>query len=493
MSNKYFFPLGITFLFLLSLYLVFVQNDYINRDALMYVYQAFLFDTKGFKEGLSAYPWPLFSFLIYLFHNFLGFSYVNSAYLINIILFFIAIFFYLKILVLLTRNFKIIIYGLLIIFTSLPIMDDYLVMILRDHGMWAGLLMTLYFYLKWLKGSNASDLFLWQIGFYIAFLFRPESLIFGILLSIYTYFYFKDHTNVIKKVLESLYLTFFFTLLLILYIVVRTDTINLLDIGRIGEMLDRAKRAIFSYKYEYQINTSDWHLTKLYSEHRFALRNVFFTYMTLFAWLSGLGMFHLFLFLYSIRFNLIEKSYKKILIFSILVLITLVFINFFATNSISKRYMITSWFFAYIFSAIALEDIWKKLSERQIKHFLAVKIILLLTISVLFLNILFDNKTVNFPKEVGIFIKESNLLSKNIYISDARVAYYSGIYMHPTRQPKLVELIDKDYEYLLLSKDTYPLFSTDHLINIKYNLLKDWSNAQKNKYYLYQLKDSRGN
>ena len=486
--SKYFFPLGITFLFLLSLYLVFVQNDNINRDAMMYIYQAFLFSSEGFKEGLSAYPWPAFSFLIYLSHDFLGLSYINSAHLINIILFLIAIFFYIKILVLLTGNSKIINYGFLIILTSLPIMDDYLVMILRDHGMWAGLLMTLYFYFKWLKAPNWSYLFLWQIGFYIAFLFRPESLLFGLSLSIYTYFHYKGHTNVIKKVCESLYLTSFFVMSLIIYIIFSSETSNLLDFGRMGDFLVRSKNAIFFFNYDYVIDTSNGHLTKLYNDHHIALRHIFFVYISIFAWLTGLGIFHSILFFYSIRFNLIKKPYKDILFFSISVIFLLVLVNLYATNFISPRYMAISWFFVYIFSAIALEDIWNKLSRKQIKYFLVVKIILFFTISILFLNILIDKKSLNLPKEVSLYIKENNLLSKNIYISDSRVAYYSGIYLHPTKLLSIYDLLDKNYEYLVLSKINYPMLLTNKHINFKYKKVFKWP-SDSPKYFLYKTRD----
>ena len=124
---------------LAALWSIYIQDGYINRDGLLYLKQAYLMAEGSFKEGLALYPWPFFSILIAVFHKFTNLHLQIVAHGVDLSLFGIAALFYLKTLQLIYNKEKqILFYGGVILLSFIPIMDDYVGMVLRDHGLWAG-------------------------------------------------------------------------------------------------------------------------------------------------------------------------------------------------------------------------------------------------------------------------------------------------------------------------------------------------------------------
>jgi len=128
---------------------VYIQDGQINRDGLLYLKQAYLIAEGDWKEGLARYPWPFFSILIAVFYKLTNLHLQVVAHGVDIALFGIAAWFYLKTLQLIhNKERNIIFYGGIILLSFIPIMDDYVGMVLRDHGLWAGCMMGTYFYFK---------------------------------------------------------------------------------------------------------------------------------------------------------------------------------------------------------------------------------------------------------------------------------------------------------------------------------------------------------
>jgi hypothetical protein len=139
---------------LVAIWSVVIQDGHINRDGLLYL-KAGLFNCGGqLERGLALYPWPFFSILIAIFHKLTNLHLQVVAHGVDLALFGIAALFYLKTLnssikrkthYFLWRHHPIV---------FIPIMDDYVGMVLRDHGLWAGCMMGTYFYFKYLSQKN---------------------------------------------------------------------------------------------------------------------------------------------------------------------------------------------------------------------------------------------------------------------------------------------------------------------------------------------------
>ena len=126
---------------LVATWSVVIQDGHINRDGLLYLKQAYLIAEGSWKEGLALYPWPSFSVLIAIFHKISGLHLQVVAHTVDLALFGIASWFYLKTLRLIYKKKHIIFYGGIILLSFIPIMDDYVGIVLRDHGLWAGCMM----------------------------------------------------------------------------------------------------------------------------------------------------------------------------------------------------------------------------------------------------------------------------------------------------------------------------------------------------------------
>jgi len=81
---------------LVAIWSVVIQDGHINRDGLLYLKQAYLMAEGSWKDGLALYPWPFFSILIAIFHKISGLHIQMVAHAVNLALFGIAAWFYLK-------------------------------------------------------------------------------------------------------------------------------------------------------------------------------------------------------------------------------------------------------------------------------------------------------------------------------------------------------------------------------------------------------------
>ena len=109
---------------LVAIWSVVIQDGHINRDGLLYLKQAYLMAEGSWKDGLALYPWPFFSILIAIFHKISGLHLQVVAHTVDLALFGIATWFYLKTLQLIYKIEKqIIFYGGIILLSFIPIMD----------------------------------------------------------------------------------------------------------------------------------------------------------------------------------------------------------------------------------------------------------------------------------------------------------------------------------------------------------------------------------
>jgi len=223
---------------LVSMGSIYIQEGYINRDGLLYLKQAYLISQGFWAEAISLYSWPFFSVLLAFFYKITNIDLQFLGHIVDLSLFGIATFFYLKILDLIYKDKYIIFYGSLILLSFIPIMDDYLGMILRDHGLWAGCMMGTYFYLKFSITRSFKYSLAWQFAFILSGLFRPEGLVFLIFLPFWDFFNNKIQRGKIFILNISipflLSLTAFF-----IFILFNNNLINILLESRLMEFLTR--------------------------------------------------------------------------------------------------------------------------------------------------------------------------------------------------------------------------------------------------------------
>ena len=153
----------------------------INRDGVLYLQTAQVFDEAGFSASAKVYRWPFYSIAIAWIHSLTSLSYENSAHLLNTLFLLILVDAFVRLYWELHSNVK---YWWMpaVVILAYTGLNDYRPMIIRDWGYWAFLFQALLYFIKAYKYEQLKAYILWQIAIVLAFLFRIEALVFMMLL-----------------------------------------------------------------------------------------------------------------------------------------------------------------------------------------------------------------------------------------------------------------------------------------------------------------------
>jgi hypothetical protein len=470
---------NITLLVLVSLIIIVLQKGEINRDGIMYLAQSKYIIEGNWDKMISLYNWPFFSTLIAGLHKVSGLSLQYAAHLINVILFILASFFFIKSVTLVSHNKTPIFYATLILLTSIPLMDDYLSMVLRDQGQWAGFMMGVYGYLRWIKNPKWSWAILWQVGFMFGTLFRPECIMFNILLPFTHQFLVK--TGRLKAFMQSISIPLVSLLMLpVLWLIFSID-VNTSDLARLNEIIDRPVHFLNNILQPLAIDTQNFYLKVLIADFAISFKYFFLTYVAVYKWVAGLGLLHLALFGYALKQRLIISPYLKVLSIFFVLSSMITIINLYTTFVIANRYWVMNFWIVYIVAAIGLSHFWSRLNKSKHPQKKWLLYFLIAALLIYFLNILIDKPEKHVEQEVGDWVKQEQLDVNNIYFNDNRTAYHSGLLAYePVGFDYAINVIQ--YQYLAIRYNRF-----DEIKPIQnYEPIKFFPNKKKPKLIIYQ-------
>ena len=428
---------------LVAMWSVMIQDGHINRDGLLYLKQAFLMAEGSLKEGLDLYPWPFFSILIAVFHKITGLHLQVVAHAVDLILFGIAAWFYLKTLKFIYKQKNIIFYGGIILLSFIPIMDDYVGMVLRDHGLWAGCMMGTYFYFKNVKQNSLKNSTSWQLGFLFAGLFRPEGLVFLGVLPLWNLT--QNKSQKLKKLIQDFSLSIIFAILgLFAILILNIDLINVINSSRFPEFLNRPILFLNQLVKPLPIQTDNEHLSNLFENYSLIITYAVLLSVLIFKWVKGLGALHggLFFFSFFAKKNSIN-DYQKHIYFFLIVSFILVSVNLFNVYVLTNRYWGVHWFWILVLIApVSLALFEDKRLNCFIKNLLGITVIFLI------FNSLVDKKD-NLELEIARFINDQELTQVD-YGKNERIKFYVN-----TKVANLFDtgIEDSHFEYLLIKTD----------------------------------------
>ena len=400
---------------LVATWSVVIQDGHINRDGLLYLKQAYLIAEGSWKEGLALYPWPFFSILIAIFHKVYGLHLQVVAHTVDLILFGISAWFYLKTLKLIYKQKHIIFYGGIILLSFIPIMDDYVSMVLRDHGLWAGCMMGTYFYFKNIKERSLKNSLMWQLSFLFAGLFRPEGLVFLILIPLWNLL--QKQQQRIKQFAQDFGLIIMLGILsLISIFILGFDVLSFLSVSRLTEFTQRAMQFLMQLSQPLPLKSSNYWLSNLLENYGFLITYSVLISILLFKWIKGLGILHggllIFQFIKSKR-----NDHRKHLYFFLIVSFVLVSVNLFNVYVLTNRYWGFHWWWIFILiTPVLLNLIGSKKSLTITKNSILILTFLLVLITLI-------DQPDNLEKEVAGYIRDNNLTEIH-YGNNDRINYY---------------------------------------------------------------------
>lgn len=411
----------------LSLWAVYYQHGEINDDAGLYVRQAYFFAHGDFQSGFKVFPWPLFGLLIGAVHATTRLPLILSAHLIDVSCFLIAAVFYFKTLRLITSSPNNLLAGCLVLLTAIPLMDDYLPMVLRDHGMWMGFMAGVYFFLKWQRLGGVKAGLLWQTSLIIGGLFRPEVLILNLLLPLHSAVNPPESLSRRRAFLESISLILIVTFCLIMLLLIKG--MGNLNLGRLPELIDRPlafMREIFT---PLPVTTNNIYLKSAISDFPMVHKLSFISILAAYKILVGIGALGVVTSFVAIQKDLIKKADLAVLrlLFCVTFIVSLA--NLLLTYVDSSRYWMMNYWLIYLVSAAGLADCLTKV--KAMKQFAKWfwRLLLCVVIIAQFCTILLDSKPHRpIEPEVVVWLKVHKINPREVFINDRRLIVHAERY-----------------------------------------------------------------
>jgi len=433
----------------LCVLLQYVLNvGHINRDGILYIFQA-----QAIIEGNVTLAHEMHSSIILAqciasLYQILNIPHATAAHLIGFVFFMISSFFFLKTLALISKDKRLLICGSIVILTSLAI-DKYVVMILRDHALWAGLMMATYFSIKFLDYPKWSYLLLSALSITVAALFRVEALslipiIFGFMLwKLYRESYFMPFKYAVTTIviLMILGLIYFFGLNGASFPASRFD--------QVWHLLTQAILNVFQ---PLPVTTGDRWLSGLLKDYPMLLKMGFFVFLITYKWLSAVGLIFLVLFLIGIKSKKIKLSTSVRYFLYSVGSMTLVWpvMNLFSVNVLTSRYLVPHLWMVMFFVALGLDQVFFGFKDNAIKFKKFFQLFIVLALLLKFIDVMVDQRKPSLDQRIAQWALENQILQEESFVTNLRIRYYMNWLPLPT-QTLAKAIQDKNIKYLILN------------------------------------------
>ncbi len=469
---------------LASVWVVFDQHGIINNDGVLYLRQANLFAQGDIEAAKAIYPWPFFSYLIAQVHLLSGLSLLYSAQLINIVLFVAACYFFLKSLMLISKEWPTLLAGFLVIVTSIPILDDYMPMLMRDNGMWAGFTAGLYFYLQWYKSPTVLNALLFQFCFILGAIFRPEIIMLNLLIPIASLWVRPANVSRSAAFGASGLLLWLGGLLGLVYLgyhAMSGDLANM-NTGRLIELYERPKAVLENLLSPLPMGiTTDYHyLHVMMDDHALALKYLFITYVVAYKWVAVLGFLHLAAAYIAIKRRLVSPQFVKPLLIVFVISFAITAINLPTNYILSRRYWVMNLWVVYLVSALGLAFVIRELFAGAWKRLWWAKVAFFALILGYVAVVLFDSHGKNPDMEAVTWLKQHQVDVSKTYIDNKRVCFYLGSF--DCESVGFEQAKQAAYPFLVLYFDRY-----QDMVEVEgYEVVKKVFDHNKPAFVIYQ-------
>lgn len=402
------FGLGISLITLFS-------EEVVNRDGVLYLQTAQVFDEFGLVASFKKYSWPFYSIAIAVCHSITTLTFENSAHLLNVIFLLVLVDafvqFYWEINS--KTRYRWIPAVILLAYTGL---NDYRPIIIRDWGYWAFLFQALFYFVRAYKNDVLKFHVLWQIFIVFAFLFRIEAVVFMMLLP----FLFLLKKRSIVSFIKS---TSLFCLSVVILFFVDS---NWHDWGRISEVFSYMDVVSFGNRFTEYSYTVAKHAIPYYAERYailFVLSGLFG--MLLFKAIAKLGVFYIGLAIIGQFRYKISKDFQCSFVNLLLgISFFVVFVFFCNLKILAGRYLIQITLFLLLYVAYYAEFILDDI--RSLGRPWLVSLIGCAFLINLVVGIHHSESNKLYIKEMGAWVRKNISDSSYVTTNDSRLYYYSG-------------------------------------------------------------------
>jgi hypothetical protein len=161
------------------------RADIVNPDAICYLQSAATIESGGLRQAMhlcSQAGWPLYSLLIYLLAKFSQLSQLNAAYILDGLCSLITVLTFMQLVRQLGGRTAIVLWCAALVILSAHEFNVTRQYLIRDHGFWAGYLLSIKFLLDYLAQPRWLSALAWSVSLLVAMLFRIEGMVFLLIL-----------------------------------------------------------------------------------------------------------------------------------------------------------------------------------------------------------------------------------------------------------------------------------------------------------------------
>lgn len=161
--------------------LAILRDPLINDDGVLYLVVAQSITERGFAGAFEIYDKPFYSMLIAALHGLSGISLLGSAHLLDAFFMAVLAVVFVRLAPQLTGDTGVQKWAAALVLLF-PQLNEYRSFILRDFAYWALLLSSVLLLLRYLTSHRTRDGLSWGAALLLAAAFRPEALVFAVLL-----------------------------------------------------------------------------------------------------------------------------------------------------------------------------------------------------------------------------------------------------------------------------------------------------------------------
>lgn len=435
------------FSILLSLW-IYQQTELINPDGVCYVQSA-----SVVKQGLHEVmhlcgqaSWPFYSVLIYSAHAVTGFSFENSAYILNALLTLLSVLAFIRIVDVLSLNKKdnLILWLAAFVILFSNIFNDVRHYIIRDHGYFAFYLLSILSLLQFSKNNRWYYAVFWSISSIFATLFRIEGAVFFVLIPMVAFFDVRQAWLTRIKIFLQLNI-FLIISVIILSVVLVTHPDE--SLGRLREinLLHALKFiSVFQVKSE---------LLKQYLFNQHAMVDpkiiLFFTMIIwyLYSAISNVSLIYMILVVYAWCQRLLQAPrMMHVVLWAYLLVNVSLTAMFLAVNMfISKRYLVAQSLVLMLWVPFALSAL---LHQWKSRRWVMIAIAILLFLSSIG-GIIEFGYSKRYIRDAGEWLQQNAAPHAKIYTNEFLVKYYSHHFgkeiFNPIDQDEKIDVAQYDY------------------------------------------------
>ncbi len=475
---------------------LYFKSVMVNPDAICYLMSAHTLQQSSLGNAMSLCgqaEWPFYSVMIYLFAKYSTLSLLTSAFVLNALLTLISVLAFMAIIEKLGGNQRVLWLAAFVILTAHEFnsVREYIV---RDHGFWAFFLVSLLFYLRFMRDQSWLNALGVGVSLMIAALFRVEGVVYFMILP-WLVFMTADplRTKIMNFVkLNMLVLAGVFGL--VLWLCVHPSSFQ--QLGRLQEIPNQVLHGVTRITDLYHVDTERLVQYLLPPEAARDAKLIWINVLVVMMFwnvISNLTVLAAALFLYGVYAG-VGKQFKakdKLVWLGYTGLNLVICAAFFAERLFfSKRYLIALTLLFLLWVPFALNHLLQAESRR--KHYLAYAAMLVMFVSSL--SVLSHSQhDRSYVPEAGAWMASNIDHQATVYFNDFQLAYYSqhlgnklfAVMRNQSEHP-VATLQPYQYAALRLRKNQKNTFA-ENLNQLHATIIKTFSNDNGDAIVIYKM------